>query len=615
MKKVSITMIPILILLCLGAPALAQQLGPQSLAQLQESPVGSRVLQFLNAINEGNRKDEAFIQSLFSQALIDKRGAARLADMLADIHQNDAPLALYEANRKEATEYQLKLMSGDGKWLDATLYLDASAPYKVKGLAIDVTFSPSAVAAPIWPEVKAGKASSTLPPPVSEAELAQKAKKIAQSYVDMGWFSGVILLAKDGKPFYQEAFGYADEARKAPNTMDTKFRIGSINKDYTSVLILQQVQKGRLSLDDKLAQFGLGFPAAMAEKITIRHLLNHTAGFADIFVPEYLDNIRSYKDIDDILPLLRDQPLMYEPGTDQAYSNYGYIVLGAILEKTTGKRFGELLEDQILQPISVNHTHYDIAENIEGEAQSYRYTASGKKVDHTSQLEYPTPDGGMYATANDLLAFFQALFYSNTLLNDEMKALLVHDFEAGVSWQEVLADPLSGAGYAGGGPGVNAVVELFFHNDEIFIVLANTDKMVAEHISRRIRMAKAGRSAPKAQLPVENYLYQYLDSKGAAYLEKNMARLLQDGGYGEPSPDFLNRLGYNLMEEGALPDAIEVFKANIALFPQEANGYDSLGEAYLKSGDQKRALEYYRKALELDPELPSARQMAKELEE
>ncbi len=610
MKK---TLFSILSLILSFAPLAAQQTGPQSLAQLQESPAGSHVLKFLTAFNEGREADEALVQALFSENLIEKHGLDKLAAMVEDIQQNNAPVQVYEALRPSTFEYQLKIKGGSGEWVDAGLTLEDKPPYKIEGLALDITLVPSQNETPIWP---AGASAMKKAKPISNEQLAQKAQEIARAYADMGWFSGAILLSKNGQPFYREAFGHADEEKRIPNTMDTKFRIGSINKDYTAVLVLQQVQEGKLSLDDKLAKFGLGFPAAVADKIAIRHLLAHTSGFADIFIPEYLDHIRRYKDIDDILPLLRDEPLAYEPGTGQQYSNYGYIVLGAILEKTTGKPFGKLLQENILKPIGAQNTRYDIAENIEGEAQSYRYMPDGSKLDHTPQLEYPTPDGGMYATADDLLAFVQALCFSNTLINDEMKALIMNDYRAdGPSWAQHLSQAGNAIGFAGGGPGVNAVVEIQLNPRHIYIVLANTDHMVAEEIMRRIRDAAAGHTVAEARLPAGHFLYRAIEEKGAAYVQEHAAGLLREKGYGRLSPQPLNQLGYQLLRSGATEKAIEIFKLNVALFPEEANPCDSLGEAYLKAGNREQALKFYKKALAIDPLLPSAARMVRELEQ
>ncbi|MCB9348468.1 MAG: serine hydrolase [Lewinellaceae bacterium] len=592
--------------------ALAQPLGPQTLSMLEESPAGSQILQFLEAINANGPVDEALVKKCFAQQLIDKHQPAKLKGMLQDIRENDAPIALYSASRQSKFVYSLKLQSGGGNWLDLILNLEEAPPFKVAGISIDVTNNPAEQEQQIWP---AGTSKMAPPTLASREEIARQAKAIAQAYHDMGWFSGVVLIAEQGQPFYQEAFGYADIDNQIPNTTDTKFRIGSINKDYTSVLVLQMVEAGQLSLDDKLEKFQLGFPAEVAGKITIRQLLSHTSGFGDIFTPQYLSHIRDYKNIGDILPLLMNEPLAYEPGTSQEYSNYGYIVLGAILEKVSGKSYENLLREKIFKPLGAKNTHYQIAEKIEGEARSYRFTPSGEKIDHTSQLEYPTPDGGMYSTAAEQLDFFQALFYTNKLISDESKALLFGDYAPNLpSWKEIKSQEGSIQAFAGGGPGVSAVVMFLLKENLMAVVLANTDGNIAGNISRRLEQAAFGRPVRKVQLPVENYLYGVLKKEGSLYLKQNIDILLEQGGYEARSPMMLNQLGYGLLEEEMFQDAIEVFRINTELYPEEANPWDSLAEAYLKSGDKKTALKFYRKALEIDPELPSAKEMVGALE-
>jgi len=613
MKKQITPILTLIFFLLFNSLALAQQPGPQALAMLEDSPAGSQVLKFLKAVNDGKGQDETLVRSIFSEALIEKRGIGSLSGILQALHNNDAPLVLFEVYRKDKFEYQLKLFgNGNGKWLDATLFLEDNAPCKVKGFRIDISRQASASAEPVWPAAPFTRREFTL---AGNEEIARQAKTIARAYHDMGWFSGVVLIAREGKPFYQEAFGYADIENKDTNTLATKFRIGSINKDYTAVLVLQMVEAGKLSLDDKLEKFQLRFPAGVAAKITIRQLLSHTSGFGDIFIPEYLDNIRAYKDIDDILPLLRDKPLAYEPGTGQEYSNYGYIVLGAILEKASGKSFENLLRENIFKPLGARNTHYQIAEQIEGEARSYRFKVSGEKADHTAQLEYPTPDGGMYSTAAEQLEFFQALFYTNKLINDESKALLLADYNPNPpSWEDIMSQDGSAQAFAGGGPGVSAVVLFLLKENVMAVVLANTDGNVAGNISRRLEQAIAGQAVKEPQLPLENYLYSALKEHGGQYLKQNLDALLAEGGYESRSPMTLNRLGYRLLDEAQAQGAIEVFRINTELYPNEANPWDSLAEACFRAGDKKMALQYYRKALEIDPELPSAKRMVEELE-
>lgn len=613
MKKLIITTLALFLLL--SPESWAQQMGPQDKGQLEESPAGSKVIRFLKWINTEETLTEQNINSLISDRLVNKYGFEGLKELLEDVQANSGQLSLYDANRIGMFEYEVKMKASEGQqWIDGKVKLESKSPYRIDGFELDMSQEASNNKTPLYAPGKNKKAKKQPRKKVSFEQVAAEAKKIAQSYHDLGWFSGVVVLAKDGRPFYQEAFGLADEAKKTPNTPKTKFRIGSINKDYTAVLVLQQAEKGTFSLDDKLSKFDLGFPAAIADKIKVRQLLNHSAGFADIFIPEYLNNIRAYKNIDDILPLLREAPLAYEPGTDQQYSNYGYIVLGAILEKETGKSFGQLLQDNIYAVIGVKDTHYDVAENIGGEAQSYRFTLEGEKVDHTAQLEYPTPDGGMYATASDLLQFFQATFFTNQLISDASKMIFVSDFEdSSGSWEKVLNSPNNGIGLAGGGPGVSTVVDIEWKDRLSIIVLANTDGNIAEQINRRILRVYQGRDYPPVQLPAANFAYQLFQQKGKEHFAGDFKTALKEAGYGAVNPSILNQVGYSLMREKAFEDAIAIFQTNVDLFPKEANPYDSLAEAYLNSGDKAKALKYYQKALEIDPNFPSALKMVADL--
>lgn len=601
----------------IGQQSLAQEMGPQDVRQLQESPAGSKLLRFLKWINQEETISAQNINSLISDRLIDEYGFEGLADLNENVRANSGLLTLYDANRTDLFEYKIKLQASEGnQWLDGQVKMESKPPYRIDGFQIDISREPAVNTTPIYTPGKKTKVTKTSRKKASTKKMAAEAQSIAQAYHDMGWFSGVVVLAKDGQPFYQEAFGLADEARQIPNTLETKFRIGSINKDYTAVLVLQQMEKGQLSLDDKLAKFDLGFPSTIANQVSIRQLLNHTSGFGDIFIPTYLDNIRDYKDIDDILPLLRNAPLAYEPGTDQRYSNYGYIVLGAILEKVTGKPFGQLLQENILSVIGADDTHYDIAEKIEGEAQSYRYTLTGKKENYTANLEYPTPDGGMYATADDLLRFFQASFFDNSLISDQSKMLIVNDFEdAKGSWEKVLNNPNDGIGLAGGGPGVSAMADIEWKDRLTIIVLANTDGNIAEEIALRILRVYQGSNYRPVKLPATHFVYQLYQKKGKDFFADQLQKEMKEAGYGKLNPSILNRIGYALLNEKNYEDAIAIFQANIGFFPEEANPYDSLGEAYLKAGEKDRALEYYQKALELDPKLPSALEMVKKLRE
>jgi len=324
--------------------------------------------------------------------------------------------------------------------------------------------------------------ASTLP-----QELVKLADEIVARYQDNGWFSGNVLIKKGEAIVYERSVGYADIPSKIKNTSDTKIRIGSINKHYTAVLVLQKVQQGELSLDDTLAKFELGFPKAIAEKITIRQLLQHRSGFADLFTQEYIDTYQSLVDINDKLPILMNSPLISEPGTEYHYSNYGYIVLGAVLEKLANKSFKALLHEKIFHAIGAKHTDYALTASVTNKARSYHHSDAGEKVDKTHILENVTPDGGMYATATDIALFYNRLFYSNALLDDEHKALLGNGYQdISRAWSEMLRSDKAVWSAYGGAPGVSAAAEVTIKEQFVIVVLANTDGQVAERISQEL---------------------------------------------------------------------------------------------------------------------------------
>ncbi len=324
-------------------------------------------------------------------------------------------------------------------------------------------------------------------------EIVSTTNEIVAKYSANDWFAGSVIVKRDGVVLHQQSYGLADIPNKIANTVDTKIRIGSINKHYTAVLILQKVQAGELSLDDTLAKFDLGFADNIANQITVRQLLQHRSGFDDIFNDEYFATYRTLTDIDAKLPLLIDKPLLSSPGSEYKYSNYGYIVLGAILEKLEQKPFKQIIEHNIFKPLGVTDTHYTLTAEVEGKARSYRYYADRPKDDKTDILENVTPDGGMYSTPSDVAAFYSALFYTDKLLDDYHKTVLASYYKTPTkTWAEIANSPTAIWSSYGGAPGVSAAAEVVVKDKLIVVVLANTDGLVAEKISQEIVKAYKG---------------------------------------------------------------------------------------------------------------------------
>jgi CubicO group peptidase (beta-lactamase class C family) len=423
--------------------------------------------------------------------------------------------------------------------------------------------------------------------------IAAEARAIVDSYHELGWFSGSVLLAKRGEPIYQASVGLADRESATPNSLDTKFNLGSIMKDFTAVLVLQQVENGIIGLDDKLITFDLGFPPDIARKVTIRHLLNHRSGFPDAFPSAYRQNPLSFRTIAEKLVLLREAPLLFEPGTERRYSNYGYVVLGAILQRATGESFYSLLRENIFDPLKLEDTVYPYRKSAPN--QSLRYTFNyAKEQAFVGMTEHHGPDGGIESTVADVLTFYRALFYGNALLSRESGAISEYFSTDGGHWTSY-----------GGGTGVSSAVEIDLGNDYQVVVLANTDGRVAEEISGRIySYIQTGSYKPIALPPVVFAWESYIDMGPEAFSSDFRARY-ESAGHDQFIGRTLNELGMSLLHAAKWNDAFNVFGTLVHLFPKAPQAYDSLAYAHFRAGDVGSAHKAFSVALELQPAFAS----------
>ncbi len=423
--------------------------------------------------------------------------------------------------------------------------------------------------------------------------IVAAADTIVDSYHELGWFSGSVLLARAGQPIYQVSVGLADRDTASPNNHNTKYNLGSIMKNFTAVLVLQQVERGVIGLDDSLDSFELDFPAETARKITVRQLLNHRSGLPDVFTSAYREDPLSFRTIDDKLTLLKDAPLLFEPGTERRYSNYGYIVLGAILEKATGRPFAALLQENIFDRLGLEDSVYPYRINASDQSLRYTLNYAGEK-DFVGVTEHHSPDGGIESTVADVLTFYRTLFYGDELFS--RKSATVREYF-----------PVDGEYWAafGGGTGVSAAVELDLKNDYQIIVLSNTDALVAEEISGRIYSYIQNGSYDPITLPPVVFAWKtYLDM-GAEEFESEFPASYEAAGYSQFIGRTLNELGMSLVSDAKWADAFSVFGALLELFPEAPQAYDSLAYAHYRAGDAGKAREIFATALKLQPDFAS----------
>ncbi len=306
-------------------------------------------------------------------------------------------------------------------------------------------------------------------------------------------FSGAVLVEWRGETIFEGAYGQASRRWNIANDLETRFDLGSINKSFTKIAIGQLVASGKMALDDLIVRWLPDYPsAAVAEKVTVRHLLEHSSGLGDIFTEEFFNSSKAlYREPRDFFPLFADKALQFEPGASQSYSNAGFMVLGAIIEEVSGESYYDYVTRHIFEPAGMSSTGFfagdeSVAKIAEG------YTRHGEDQNdheiHSNIYMLPARGnsaGSAQATAGDLLRFNNAIREAR-LLSPEF-----------TDWYFGAAEPsgslgsdampkraTAGNGIAGGAPGVSAVLES--DGDLALIVLSNYDAPIAEQVARTL---------------------------------------------------------------------------------------------------------------------------------
>jgi D-alanyl-D-alanine carboxypeptidase len=297
-------------------------------------------------------------------------------------------------------------------------------------------------------------------------------------------FSGVALVARGERIVAAAAFGLADAAGR-PNRLETRFNLGSINKTFTAVAVAQLLEGGRLALDDRIIQHVPDYPNRdAAGQVTIRQLLRHTSGIAQFMRPDFGD-----VSVADMTRLVAAEPLAFDPGTRQMYSNGGYVVLGRVVEVASGRTYADYIAEHIYRRAGMTASGFVRAgDRVEALALPVGAANTGRAGDAgpPQPLSTPRPGnpaGGGYSTAADLFRFAHAL-RSGRLLGPAMtRYVLEGTFAEDPKWGFALREQLTGSqrflGNGGGAPGVNAEFRFDPAGGPVAVVLSNSSPPAA----------------------------------------------------------------------------------------------------------------------------------------
>lgn len=452
------------------APRAASASDPPAALEFPDTTPGRRVRDYFAAFARDEAAMRAFLEANVSADDLARRPLADRLEVWREMRAEHGRLAARRVAGTGPDFIEIEAENAHGDRLAMRFLFTAEPPHTLRGIRVEDL--PGAGEGP--PPAPTG------PPPSDEAIVAALGAEL-DSLARAGAFSGVALLDRDGATLYARAFGLASREERRPNTLETRFNLGSINKIFTHVAILQLAAEGRLRLDDTVDRWLSDYPREAGAKITLRMLLDHRGGVPDMFASPYFRDggdpgrLRTHADW---YALVRAMPLDFEPGTRQAYSNGGFVLLGEVVARASGHDYHDVVRARIYRPAGMTRSDsYARDEKVPDRARPYTRRAAhgggaepGGPAGRDVTPELPgrgSAAGGGYATAGDLVRFARAL-RAGALVRGPDAARFV--------------GPQGSLGIAGGSPGVNAL--LISQGAYTLVVLANQDPPAAERFAR-----------------------------------------------------------------------------------------------------------------------------------
>lgn len=459
-----------------------------------------------------------------------------------------------------------------------------------------------------------------------------KIDRFIKSYADNFLFNGSVLVEEKGKVIFKKGYGLANFEWNIPNSGDTKFRIGSITKQFTAVLILQLKDEGKINLQSKITDYLSWYRKDTGGKITIEQLVKHTSG-----IPNYTAQANAMDDIaahnylpKEIAEKHCSGDLEFEPGTKFKYNNSAYFLLGVIIEEITKKTYAQNLKERIFEPLKMKDSGIDSPFAIfKNRADGYEYGFEGYQNANFINMESDIfAAGAIYSTVKDLNLWQNAL-YGDKFLSEENKKLIFmptlgnygYGLFIGKFKPAGMSKEITSIGHHGGINGFSAVLIRFIEAEITVILLDNTraeKRGNLENISLGIFQILNNLPPNKFKKSFQVAMTEQMRTgkSGAEMVNfyKNIKGNSKDDYSFDGAESFLNNLGYFLLEKGRIKDSLAVLELAVEEFPNSANTFDSYSEALMKDGQLDAAIKNYKRSLELNPNNKNAVEQLKKIE-
>ncbi len=340
---------------------------------------------------------------------------------------------------------------------------------------------------------------------VEDATLAREIEAHVKGLVEADEFSGALMVARGDDVLFQGAWGLASRAFRAPNRVDTKFNLGSMNKMFTAVAISQLAQQGKLDFEETVGKHLPDWPnAPVRDKVTIHHLLTHTSGMGSYFNEAYQKAAKEqFRKVRDYRTLYAEEPLSFEPGTQWSYSNSGFMLLGEIVEAVSGKDYFDYVRENVTAPLGMKDTEcYEMDRDTENLAIGYTKEGAyplpaGEKWNNLYlHVVKGGPAGGCFSTVPDLLKFAAGL-RGGKLLDERHTAAMTEGkvapdrekpetrYAYGISERTVGSERI--VGHGGGFMGINGQLDIYWSSGYTVAVLSNYDPPAAGSLAQKIQ--------------------------------------------------------------------------------------------------------------------------------
>ncbi len=452
----------------------------------------------------------------------------------------------------------------------------------------------------------------------AKADRAADLDRLATRYHALGQLDGAVLVADHGKVVYQRAFGLANREWQIPHSTDTAFRIASLTKQFTATLVMQLAEQDKLRLDDPIGKYVPELSPEIGNRVTLHHLLNHTSGIVDYAnYPGFWANRLGEKVPRADFLAIMNRPLEFEPGRQGHYSSSNYTLLGWVIEQQTGKSYSEALDSMVLRPLGMRRTAYDAPDRVfPRKASGYVRTLGEYRPADPLWVPNVSAGGGVASTVGDFFKLDRALA-GNALLKPESKRLMFTayvkddvwgDLGYGYGWlvgtRTIAGKPRLVHEHGGNANGFRTLVTRYPEDGKLVVIFLNegNGNKGPEIYSMRRDFTDALYGQPVA-LPkpalhdlLATEIRRIGDEAALAHFDALLAQSGQPG-----NGDGLNRLAYQYAEAGRASTGIAVLQKASALFPQDGNLHDSMGELYLQLGEKEKSRAAYQRASELAP--------------